>query len=120
MAVEPDTHAQTARSDMYDAGELSGSPLPGYRRLVYHRRTATVHIGWRTIPLWTSHKGRSSYDAMCGYVWAVGGTNVSLMVRGETQRMRLCQEPALSFVPLARAPPKGCCPTTAPVGLSLM
>ena len=29
-------------------------------------------------------------------------------------------EPALSLVPLARAPPNGCCPTTAPVGLSLM
>ena len=29
-------------------------------------------------------------------------------------------EPALSFVPLARPPPKGCWPTTAPVGLSLM
>ena len=26
----------------------------------------------------------------------------------------------MSLVPLARAPPNGCCPTTAPVGLSLM
>ena len=34
------------------------------------------------------------------------------------QRTRLRLEPALSFVPEARAPPKGCWPTTAPVGLS--
>ena len=48
-----------------------------------------------------------------------GGTNVSLIVRGLTQRIRFHIEPALSFVPDARAPPKGCWPTTAPVGLSL-
>ena len=40
------------------------------------------------------------------------------MLRGETQRSRFSIEPALSFVPLARAPPNGCWPTTAPVGLS--
>src|SRR5262249_43258915 len=57
---------------------------------------------------------------MCGYRCSVGGTNVSLMVRGDTHRARFSQEPALSFVPDARAPPNGCCPTTAPVGLSLM
>jgi hypothetical protein len=43
-----------------------------------------------------------------------------LIVRGETQRTRFRIEPALSFVPEPRLPPKGCCPTTAPVGLSLM
>jgi hypothetical protein len=48
-----------------------------------------------------------------------GGTNVSLIVRGLTQRIRFHSEPALSFVPEARAPPNGCWPTTAPVGLSL-
>jgi hypothetical protein len=48
-----------------------------------------------------------------------GGTDVSLMARGDDQRMRLFDQPALSFVPEARAPPKGCCPTTDPVGLSL-
>jgi hypothetical protein len=37
-----------------------------------------------------------------------------------TQRSRFSFEPALSFVPEARAPPNGCWPTTAPVGLSLM
>jgi hypothetical protein len=42
-----------------------------------------------------------------------------LIVRGLTQRIRFHIEPALSFVPEARAPPKGCWPTTAPVGLSL-
>ena len=42
------------------------------------------------------------------------------MVRTETQRIRLNIEPALSLVPLARDPPKGCWPTTAPVGLSLI
>jgi hypothetical protein len=35
---------------------------------------------------------------------------------GETQRSRLSTDPALSLVPLARAPQKGCWPTTAPVG----
>ena len=50
---------------------------------------------------------------------ADGGAKVSLIVRGETQRCRLRIEPALSSVPLALAPPNGCCPTTAPVGLSL-
>ena len=57
---------------------------------------------------------------MCGIVVvAVAGTNVSLIVRAEVQRSRFCGEPALSLVPEARAPPKGCWPTTAPVGLSL-
>ena len=48
------------------------------------------------------------------------GTKVSLIVRGDTHRSRFRIEPALSLVPLPRAPPNGCCPTTAPVGLSLM
>ena len=49
-----------------------------------------------------------------------GGENVSLIVRALTQRSRFIFEPALSLVPDARAPPNGCWPTTAPVGLSLM
>jgi hypothetical protein len=57
--------------------------------------------------------------SMCGYRWSVGGTNVSLIVRGEVHRSRFSGEPALSLVPEARAPPNGCWPTTAPVGLSL-
>ena len=44
----------------------------------------------------------------------------SLIVLVETQRMRLKIEPALSLVPDALAPPNGCCPTTAPDGLSLI
>jgi hypothetical protein len=59
-------------------------------------------------------------SAMNGYVKLVGGTNVSLIVRAETHRNRFRKLPALSFVPEPRAPPNGCCPTTAPVGLSLM
>ena len=42
------------------------------------------------------------------------------MVRGVTQRIRLIIDPALSLVPDPLEPPNGCCPTTAPVGLSLM
>jgi hypothetical protein len=38
----------------------------------------------------------------------------------EAQRNKFNGEPALSFVPEALAPPNGCCPTTAPVGLSLI
>ena len=49
-----------------------------------------------------------------------GGASVSLIVRVFTQRSRLRTDPALSLVPDARAPPKGCRPTTAPVGLSLI
>src|SRR5262249_45377705 len=55
-----------------------------------------------------------------GYRQSVGGTNVSLIVRAAPNRRRLSAEPALSSVPDARAPPNGCWPTTAPVGLSLM
>lgn len=55
-----------------------------------------------------------------GYRHWVAGTNVSLIVLGLIQRRRFRLEPALSFVPLMRAPPNGCWPTTAPVGLSLM
>ena len=50
----------------------------------------------------------------------LGGTKVSLIVLGETHLNRFKIEPALSFVPEPLAPPNGCCPTTAPVGLSLM
>ena len=64
-------------------------------------------------------RGAADGQPMWGYLWSVGGTKVSLMVRGETQRIRLNTDPALSLVPLARAPPNGCWPTTAPVGLSL-
>ena len=46
------------------------------------------------------HPGRSGQ--------ATGGTKVSLMLRAEIQRTRLSGEPALSFVPEARPPPKGC------------
>ena len=42
----------------------------------------------------------------------------SFIILGETHLKRLNTEPALSFVPEALAPPKGCCPTIAPVGLS--
>jgi hypothetical protein len=41
------------------------------------------------------------------------------MARGDIHRIRFQGEPALSFVPDARPPPKGYWPTTAPVGLSL-
>ena len=50
----------------------------------------------------------------------MGGTKFSLIVRGETQRYKFKIDPALSLVPEALAPPNGCCPTTAPVGLSLI
>jgi hypothetical protein len=40
------------------------------------------------------------------------------MARGFAHLKRLSCEPALSFVPEAAAPPNGCWPTTAPVGLS--
>jgi integrase len=66
------------------------------------------------------HEGlaRFHFSRMYGYSNRVAGSNVSLMARIDTQRIRFAAEPALSFVPEARAPPNGCCPTTAPVGLS--
>jgi hypothetical protein len=57
---------------------------------------------------------------MNGYSNAWGGAKVSLMVRGLIHRTRFRIDPALSFVPLPRAPPNGCWPATAPVCLSLM
>ena len=57
---------------------------------------------------------------MNGYLKSRGGEKVSFMLRALTQRSRFIFDPALSLVPDARAPPNGCWPTTAPVGLSLM
>ena len=57
---------------------------------------------------------------MKGYRQSFGGTKFSFTERADTHRSRFRGDPALSLVPLALAPPKGCCPTTAPVGLSLM
>ncbi len=45
--------------------------------------------------------------------------NVSLILLALTNLEKMLRLPALSFVPLARAPPNGCWPTTAPVHLSL-
>ena len=42
-----------------------------------------------------------------------------MIERTDVQRNKFQALPALSFVPEARAPPNGCWPTTAPVGLSL-
>ena len=42
------------------------------------------------------------------------------MVLGLIQRSKFNFEPALSLVPDCLAPPKGCCPTTAPVGLTFI
>ena len=58
-------------------------------------------------------------------VHGAGGTNQTwtfsgFISLGKTQRNKFCIEPALSFVPDALAPPNGCIPTTAPVGLSLI
>ena len=56
---------------------------------------------------------------MNGYPTLRAATKVSFTTRGEAQRSKLYELPALSLVPEARAPPNGCWPTTAPVGLSL-
>ena len=50
---------------------------------------------------------RQRDQPMWGYRQSVGGTNVSLIVRGLSQRMRFRSEPALSFVPERRAPTEG-------------
>jgi hypothetical protein len=55
-----------------------------------------------------------------GYKCDVGGKNDSFTLRTLVHLSMNEGLPALSFVPLARAPPKGCCPTIAPVDLSLM
>ena len=59
-------------------------------------------------------------STMYGYVTSRHGTLSSLMVLGLNQRYMLISLPALSLVPDALAPPNGCWPITAPVGLSLM
>ena len=53
-------------------------------------------------------QGRRQSASWCGYLHSVGGTNVSLMTRGDTQRSMFNSEPALSLVPLILAPPNGC------------
>jgi len=54
------------------------------------------------------------------YLKSSAGTKFSFIARAETDLKRFIIVPALSFVPDALEPPKGCCPTTAPVGLSLI
>ena len=46
--------------------------------------------------------------------------DLTLTDRGLRKRIEFQTVPILSLVPDARAPPNGCWPTTAPVGLSLM
>ena len=67
-----------------------------------------------------ANAGERYSSLIYGTLTSRGGENVSLIVRALTQRTRFNLEPALSLVPDARAPPNGCWPTTAPVGLSLM
>jgi hypothetical protein len=58
------------------------------------------------LPFYTSFEGYSTLTV--GRV----SSFIDLML---TKRDKMAAEPALSLVPDARAPPKGCCPTTAPV-----
>ena len=58
-------------------------------------------------------------ESWCGYVWPTGASKVSLITRGLVQRWTFSIEPALSFVPDARPPPKGWRETIEPVGRSL-
>ena len=57
---------------------------------------------------------------LLGYFQVGISRKVSLTDLGEAHLRRFKGLPALSLVPDWRAPPKGCCPTTAPVHLSLM
>src|SRR5215510_9539858 len=105
VSAQPDATAiRTKRAKPVDTALAIGASC------VRNARTA----GWGS---GTRPKAQSP-GAMNGYRKSVGGTNVSLMARGLTHLNRLSTLPALSFVPEARAPPKGCWPTTAPVGLS--
>ncbi len=109
--VAPRRHQGSRRGG---TGALRGPGGRGRRPAPGHHRAAAGGV--------RDERGRGvpTYSPpMNGYPYSVGGTKVSLIARGETQRTRLSTEPALSLVPLARAPPNGCCPTTAPVGLSL-
>ena len=54
-----------------------------------------------------------------GYWNSSRPTKFSLMLLALIKRQKMLTLPALSFVPLALAPPKGCWPTTAPVHFSL-
>ena len=68
----------------------------------------------------TLHASRQFYFSVSEYIVSAGGLNLSLIDLAETHLRTLRYDPALSLVPEALAPPKGCCPTMAPVGLSLM
>jgi hypothetical protein len=57
----------------------------------------------------------SAYNSFEGYSTLVVGSVSSFIDLMLTNRDKMAADPALSLVPEARAPPNGCCPTTAPV-----
>jgi hypothetical protein len=119
---------------MREPRQATGTTLPSKMRMVWPSNFVSwkkassslkpIDISWSSPTAIRSPRplavawNRAYFSPMNGYSKACGGAKVSLMVRGEIQRIRLRMEPALSLVPDPRAPPKGCCPTTAPVGLS--
>ena len=54
------------------------------------------------------------YNSFEGYSTLVVGKVSSFIDRILMNRDKRAADPALSFVPDDRAPPNGCCPTTAP------
>lgn len=62
----------------------------------------------------------SDYSLLLGYSTSSLPTKSSFTALMLTKRLSKFALPALSLVPLARAPPNGCWPTTAPVHLQLM
>lgn len=61
----------------------------------------------RLLPPMIDYVHRKSYSFE-GYRWVGGSSMDSLIVRGETKRKKMFMLPALSLVPEAREPPKGC------------
>lgn len=65
----------------------------------------------------TAHENYLCHYLLLGYRYSVCGKNSSLIRRGLVKRNSVLELPALSFVPLARLPPKLCWPMRAAVVL---
>ena len=124
LAVPTSTEAERLAHDLAAyLGDEAVELFPAWETLPFERVSPGVEtMGRRLRVLWRLRHGATP---------AGGGTDdddarsatapevVVASVRALAQRTRFNFEPALSFVPEPRAPPNGCCPTTAPVGLSL-
>lgn len=76
-----------------------------YKQAVSRSATIPAHV---QLPWCLEGVLRQSSHSLLGYVNPPSGANSSLIVLGLVKRLRMSELPALSFVPLALAPPNVC------------